>query len=149
VPVLDSGGRGATTTFAQRGIGDALVTFESEVGQIRAELGDTGIEVVYPSMSIVAENPVAIVEPVVDRKKTRTVALAYLEYLYSDEAQELAARNYLRPRSAKVLAAHRDTFKPIALFTVDEVFGGWARAQKMHFDDGGQFDRIFAAMGKN
>jgi sulfate transport system substrate-binding protein len=150
VPVLDTGGRGATTTFAQRGIGDVLVTFESEVISINKELeGEGKVDVVYPSLSLLAENPVAVVDRVVDRRKTRAEATAYLEYLYSDEAQALAAKHYLRPRSAKILAQNAASFKAIPLFTVDEVFGSLKAAQKTHFDDGGQFDKIFSAIGKN
>jgi sulfate transport system substrate-binding protein len=143
VPVLDTGGRGATTTFAQRGIGDALVTFENEVFLIQKELGADKVAIVYPSTSIRADNPVAIVERTVDKKGTRKLAQAYLEYLYSDEAQELAAKNYYRPSVASVAKKYASTFKPIPLFTVDEVFGGWAKAQKAHFADGGSFDQIY------
>lgn len=149
VPVLDSGGRGATTTFVERGIGDVLVTFESEASQISKELSDAGFDVVYPSISIVAENPVAVVDRVVKKHGTREVATEYLNYLYSDEAQELAAKNYLRPRSPKALAAYANTFKQIPTFTVDEVFGGWTNAQKVHFNDGGKFDQIITAAGKS
>jgi sulfate transport system substrate-binding protein len=148
VPVLDTGGRGATTTFAQRGIGDVLLTFENEVFLLVKEIGDANVEVVYPSVSILAENPVAVVDKVVDRKGTRAVAQAYLEHLYSDEGQEIAARHYFRPRNEKVLAKHAATFRKVSLFTVDEVFGGWKKAQATHFADGGEFDRLFAAAGK-
>lgn len=148
VPVLDTGGRGATTTFLQRGIGDVLVTFESEVVQVDREFGAGKVDAVYPSVSVLAENPVAIVERVVDKKNTRPVASAYLDYLYSDEAQEIAARHYLRPRSQKVAAAHATVFKPIQLFTVDEMFGSWKDAQARHFNDGGEFDKIYATLGK-
>ncbi len=144
VPVFDGGGRAATTTFAQRGIGDALATFESEVPLISREFGDN-FEAVYPAWSILAENPVTVVDKVVDKKGTRTVAEAYLKYLWSDEAQTLAARHHLRPRSAKVLAAFAKSFPKVQLFTVDELFGGWKQAQKTHFDDGGVYDQIFAA----
>ena len=148
VPVLDTGGRGATTTFLQRGIGDVLVTFESEVVQIDQEFGTGKVDPVYPSISVRADNPVAVVDRVVDRKNTRALATGYLQYLYTDEAQEIAAAHYLRVRSPKVAAAHASTFKPIRLFTVDELFGSWREAQAKHFDDGGQFDRILAAIGK-
>ena len=148
VPILDTGGRAATTTFLQRGIGDVLVTFESEVVQIDREFGAGKVDAVYPSISVLAENPVAIVERVVDKKGTRTLATAYLDYLYSDEAQEVAARHYLRPRSAKIAAKYASTFKPIQLFTVDEMFGGWKSAQQTHFKDGGEFDRIYATVLK-
>jgi sulfate transport system substrate-binding protein len=141
VPVLDAGGRGATTTFVQRGIGDALLTFENEVFLIKKELGGDAFDVVYPSASILAENPVTIVDKVVDKRGTRKVAQAYLEYLYSEQGQELAARHYFRPRDAKVLA--RFTFARLDLFTVDEVFGGWKKAQAAHFNDGAGFDQIY------
>jgi sulfate/thiosulfate transport system substrate-binding protein len=144
VPVFDGGGRAATTTFAQRNIGDALVTFESEVELIKAEFGDN-FEVVYPKRTILAENPVAVVDKVVDRKHTRKEAEAYLQWLWSDQGQEIAARNHLRPRSAKVLAAHATQFPKVETFTVDELFGNWKTAQKTHFDDGGTYDQILAA----
>ena len=144
VPVFDGGGRAATTTFVQRNIGDALVTFESEVELIKAEFGDN-FEVVYPKRSILAENPVSVVDKVVDRKHTRKEAEAYLAWLYSDEGQEIAARHGLRPRSAQILAAHAREFPKVATFTVYEVFGSWKQAQKTHFDDGGTYDQILAA----
>ncbi len=143
VPVLDTGGRGATTTFAQRNIGDVLVTFENEVYLIQKELGADKVEIVYPSVSIRADNPVAIIERVVDKKGTRTVAKAYLDYLYSDEAQEIAAKYHYRPVSAAVSKKYASTFKSIPLFTVEEVFGSWAAAQKAHFADGDSFDQIY------
>jgi len=148
VPVLDTGGRGATTTFLQRGIGDVLVTFESEVVSINREFGEGKVDAVYPSVSVLAENPVAVVETVVKKHGTEQLAKAYLDYLYSDEAQELAAKHALRPRSQAVLKKHAATFKPIQIFTVDELFGGLRNAQKVHFNDGGQFDKIFAGVGK-
>jgi len=148
VPVFDGGGRAATTTFAQRGIGDALVTFESEVELIKAEFGDN-FDVVYPKRTILAENPVSVVDKVVDRKHTRKEAQAYLQWLYSDEGQEIAARHGLRPRNAKVLAAHAREFPKVDTFTVDELFGGWKSAQKTHFDDGGTYDQILAATKRN
>ena len=144
VPVLDTGGRGATTTFAQRGIGDVLLTFENEVFLIKKELGNDQFDVVYPSSSILAENPVSIVDKFVDKHKTRVVAQAYLEYLYSEEGQEIAVRHHLRPSLAKVAAEHQAEFKEINLTTVNEAFGGWAKAQKTHFADGGIFDQIYA-----
>ena len=144
VPVLDAGGRGATTTFVQRGIGDVLLTFENEVFLIENELGGETFEVVYPSVSILAENPVSVVDRVVDKRGTRKLATAYLEYLYSEEGQELAARHYFRPRDAKVLARHQATFRKLDLFTIDDVFGGWKKAQAVHFNDGGLFDQIYA-----
>ena len=142
VPVFDGGGRGATTTFAQRNIGDALLTFESEVQLIQKEFANADIEVIYPSVSVLAEAPVTIVDRVVDKKGTRRQAQAYLDFLYSDEGQELAAKHHFRPRSEKILKQYSATFKPVKLFTIDEVFGGWPKAQKTHFDDGGIFDQI-------
>ena len=147
MPVFDGGGRAATTTFAQRNIGDALCTFESEVNLIRAEFGD-GFEVVYPKSTILAENPVAVIDKVVDKKGTRKQAEAYLKYLWSDEGQEIAARHQLRPRSAAALAKYAKDFPKVSLFTVDDVFGGWSKAQKEHFDDGAIFDQILAAARK-
>ncbi len=143
VPVLDGGGRGATTTFAQRSIGDALVTFESEVPLITREFGDQ-FDTVYPARSILAENPVSVVDKVVDKRGTRKQAEAYLQFLYSEEGQEIAARHNLRPRSAKVLAKYAKAFPKVNSFTVDEVFGGWAKAQKDHFNDGALYDQIIA-----
>ena len=147
VPVLDTGGRGATTTFLQRNIGDVLVTFESEVVQVDREFGAGKVDAVYPSVSVLAENPVAIIDRVVTKKGTDALAHAYLDYLYSDEGQEIAAKHYLRPRSPKVAAAHASTFKPIQLFTVGEMFGSWKEAQARHFNDGGEFDKIYATIG--
>ncbi|MYN03367.1 sulfate ABC transporter substrate-binding protein [Pseudoduganella sp. DS3] len=144
VPILDAGGRAATTTFTQRQIGDVLVTFENEVGMVRAEFGDN-FEVVYPSTSILAESPVAVVDKVVDKKNIRKEATAYLNFLYSDAGQEIIAKHYLRPRSEAVFKKYAANFKPITLFTVDEVFGGWRAAQKKHFDDGGEFDKIYSS----
>lgn len=143
VPVLDGGGRAATTTFVQRGIGDVLLTFENEAFLTRKELGDDKFDVVYPSISILAENPVSVVDKVVDKRGTRKLAMAYLEYLYSEEGQELAARHYFRPRDAGILAHHQATFKKLDLFTIGEVFGGWKEAQTVHFNDGGLFDQIY------
>jgi sulfate transport system substrate-binding protein len=143
VPVFDGGGRAATTTFAQRNIGDALVTFESEVDLIKAEFGDN-FEVVYPKRTILAENPVSVVDKVVDRKHTRKEAEAYLAWLYSDEGQEIAAKHGLRPRSEKILTAHKE-FPKVSTFTVDDMFGSWKQAQKAHFDDGGIYDQVLAA----
>jgi sulfate/thiosulfate transport system substrate-binding protein len=144
VPVLDAGGRAATTTFTQRQIGDVLVTFENEVNLVRAEFGDN-FEVVYPSSSILAESPVAVVDKVVDKRNIRKEATAYLNFLYSDAGQEIIAKHYLRPRSEAVFKKYAANFKPISLFTVDEVFGGWRAAQKKHFDDGGEFDKIYSS----
>ena len=143
VPVLDTGGRGATTTFVQREIGDVLLTFENEVFLIKKELGNDQFDVVYPSDSILAENPVSVVDKVIDKHKTRVQAEAYLNYLYSDEGQEIAARHYLRPINQSVLKLHQKDFKSLNLFTVNEVFGGWQKAQKTHFADGGTFDQIY------
>jgi sulfate transport system substrate-binding protein len=142
VPVLDTGGRAATTTFTQRQIGDVLVTFENEVQLVRSEFGDN-FEVVYPPTSILAESPVAVVDKVVDQRGTRKQATAYLQYLYSEPGQEIIARHFLRPRSDAVARKYATSFKPISLFTVDEVFGGWKQAQKKHFDDGAEFDKIY------
>ncbi|MES2886493.1 MAG: sulfate ABC transporter substrate-binding protein [Pseudomonadota bacterium] len=141
VPVLDGGGRAATTTFAQRNMGDALVTFENEVPLILREFGDQ-YEAVYPNWSVLAENPVTVVDKVVDKRGSRALAEAYLQHLWSEEGQELAARHNLRPRSAKVLAKYAKQFPKINLFTVDEMFGGWKKAQKDHFDDGALYDKI-------
>jgi len=146
VPVLDSGARGATTTFIERGIGDVLVNWENEAALTVHELGKDKFEVVIPSASILAEPPVALVDKNVDRHGTRAVAQAYLDYLYSPEGQEIAAKHYFRPRLATVAAKYAGQFPPfpkINLFTVDEVFGGWQKAQKKHFDDGGFFDQIY------
>ena len=142
VPVLDGGGRGATTTFTQRGMGDVLVTFENEAVLIQRELGSAGFEVVYPSISLQAEAPVAVVDPVVDRKGTKKQAQGYLEFLYSPAGQEIIAQHFFRPRLDAVLQKHAQQFKPIPLFTVDEVFGSLDQAQKTHFADGGVFDQI-------
>ena len=143
VPVLAKGGRDATTIFLQRNIGDVLVTFESEVVSVDREFGAGKVDAVHPSISIVAENPVAVVERTVAKKGTAEVAKAYLDYLYSDEAQEIAARHALRPRSATILKKYANTFKPIQLFTVAEYFGSLPEAQKVHFNDGGQFDKLY------
>ncbi len=142
VPVLDAGGRAATTTFTQRQIGDALVTFENEVNLVRAEFGND-FEVVYPSISVLAESPVAVVDKVVDRKGIRKQATAYLNFLYSETGQTIGAKHYMRVRNDKVMKQFSTNYKPIQLFTVDDVFGGWRAAQKRHFDDGGEFDKIY------
>jgi sulfate transport system substrate-binding protein len=144
VPVLDAGARGATVTFAERGIGDVLITWENEAHLARQEFGADKFEIVYPKTSILAEPPVALVDKVVEQHGTRKVAQAYLEFLYTPAAQEIIARNFYRPADAKVAARHAAEFPPIALFTVDEVFGGWANAQKTHFADGGVFDQIYS-----
>jgi sulfate transport system substrate-binding protein len=144
VPVLDGGGRAATTTFTQRQIGDALVTFENEVQMVRSEFGDN-FEVVYPTVSILAESPVAVVDKVVDKRGVRKQATAYLNFLYSEEGQTIGAKHFLRPRNEAVAKKFAANYKPVALFTVDDVFGGWKAAQKKHFDDGGEFDKIYQA----
>ena len=143
VPVLAKGGRDATTIFLQRNIGDVLVTFESEVISVDREFGTGKVDAVHPSVSIVAENPVAVVERTVAKKGTGELAKAYLDYLYSDEAQEIAAKHALRPRSAALLKKYGATFKPIQLVPVSEYFGSLGEAQKVHFNDGGQFDKIY------
>jgi sulfate transport system substrate-binding protein len=143
VPVLAKGGRDATTIFLQRNIGDVLVTFESEVISVDNEFGAGKVDAIHPSISIVAENPVAIVERTVAKKGTGDVARAYLNYLYSDEAQEIAAKHALRPSNPAILKKYSKTFKPLQLFTVNEVFGSFAEAQKVHFNDGGNFDKLY------
>ncbi len=145
VPVLDSGARGSTTTFVERGIGDVLVTWENEAFLALKELGPTKFEIVVPSLSILAEPPVALVDKNADKHGTRTVAQAYLEYLYTEEGQEIAAKNYYRPRLASVASKYAGQFPQVNLFTIDEVFGGWQKAQKIHFGDGGIFDQIYQA----
>ena len=142
VPVLDSGARGATTTFTERGIGDVLLTWENEAWLSLKEFGADKFEIIYPPESILAEPPVAVVDKTVDKKGTRKVAEAYLKYLYSDEAQELAAKNYYRPRSAAAFAKYKSNFPDIKLYSIDEL-GGWQTAQKTHFNDGGVFDQIY------
>jgi sulfate/thiosulfate transport system substrate-binding protein len=143
VPVLARGGRDATTAFLQRNTGDVLITFESEVESVNREFGANKVDVVYPSISILAENPVAVVERTVARKGTAELAKAYLQYLYSEEAQEIAAKHSIRPRSRAVLKKYAGTFKPIKLFTVQELYGSLSQAQKVYFNDGGQFDKIY------
>lgn len=143
VPVLDSGARGSTTTFVERGIGDVLLAWENEAILAIKELGPDKFEVVAPSLSILAEPPVAVVDKVVDKRGTRAVAEAYLQYLYTDEGQEIAAQNYYRPVSDKVAKKYAAQFPKVKLFTIDEAFGGWAKAQKAHFADGGSFDQIY------
>ncbi|GAB7536712.1 sulfate ABC transporter substrate-binding protein [Burkholderia sp. 22PA0099] len=142
VPVLDSGGRGATTTFTQRDIGDVLVTFENEVALMDAGANGEQFDAVYPSASILAEPPVAIVDKVVDKKGTRKVAQAYLDYLYSPAGQEIIAKHHLRPRDAAVLKQHAAEFKTLKTFSVEQIFGSWDNVQKTHFADGGTFDQI-------
>jgi sulfate transport system substrate-binding protein len=143
VPVLDSGARGSTTTFVQRGIGGVLLAWENEAILAVNELGKDKLEIVAPSVSILAEPPVAVVDKVVDKKGTRAVAQAYLEYLYTPEGQDIAAKHFYRPRLASVAAKYASQFPKVKLFTVDEAFGGWTKAQKTHFADGGVFDQIY------
>ena len=140
VPVLDTGGRGATTTFAQREIGDVLVTFENEVYLLQKELGEDKYEVVYPSVTVLAENPVSLVDKVVDKKGTRKVAQAYLEFHFSPQGQALAAKHYLRPQVSEVA---QPSFKKLHTFTVKQAFGSWNEAENTHFSDGGIFDQIY------
>ncbi|GAB7027472.1 sulfate ABC transporter substrate-binding protein [Geotalea toluenoxydans] len=143
VPVLDSGARGSTTTFVQRGIGDVLLAWENEAFLAVNELGKDKFEIVVPSLSILAEPSVSIVDKVVDKKGTRKVAEEYLKYLYSREGQVIAANNYYRPRDKKVAAKYAKAFPKVKLFTIDDVFGGWRKAQLTHFADGGVFDQIY------
>ena len=142
-PVLDTGGRAATTTFIQNQIGDVLVTFENEAEMIAREFGRGSFEVVYPSVSAEAEPPVAVVDKVVDRKGTRAEAEAYLKYLWSEQGQRIAANNYLRPRNQKILAEFADRFPKVTFFNVNQTFGDWPSIQKTHFNDGGVFDQIY------
>jgi len=143
VPVLDSGARGATVSFSERGLGDVLLTWESEVGLIKKEFGDEKFDVVYPATSILAEPPVAVVDKVVDKRGTREVATAYLEYLYSPAGQDLIGKYYYRPVDPKAAAKYAKQFPKLNLFTVNDTFGGWTKAQKTHFSDGGVFDQIY------
>jgi sulfate/thiosulfate-binding protein len=142
VPVLDSGARGATTTFVQRGIGDVLLAWENEAYLALAETKDQ-IEIVVPSLSILAEPPVTVVDRVVDKKNTRAVAEAYLRFLYTPEGQEIGAKHHYRPRDAGIAAKYASSFSAVKLFTIDEAFGGWQAAQRAHFADGGTFDQIY------
>jgi sulfate transport system substrate-binding protein len=147
VPVLDSGARAATTTFVERGIGDVLLAWENEAYLALDEAHDK-VEIVVPSTSVLAEPPVAVVDKVVDRKGTRAVAEAYLQYLYTPEGQEIAAKHHYRPRDEKVAAKYASGFAKVKLFTVDDTFGGWQNAQKTHFSDGGTFDQIYRPGGR-
>lgn len=144
VPVLDTGARGATITFVQRGIGDVLIAWENEALQSLQEAGKDKFEIVVPSLSILAEPPVAVVDRGVKRHGTEAAAKAYLEYLYSPEGQEVVARNFYRPRLESVAQKYAAQFPAVKLFTVDELFGGWQKAQKAHFSDGGTFDQIYS-----
>src|SRR5437899_1189699 len=143
VPVLDTGARGATTTFSQRGIGDVLVGWENEAFLAVKEFGADKFEIVVPSVSILAEPPVAVVDKVARKRGNEALATAYLEYLYSDEGQDIAGKNYYRPRAEKAAAKYGAVFPKLGLFTIDEVFGGWQNAQKTHFNEGGLFDKIY------
>jgi sulfate/thiosulfate transport system substrate-binding protein len=143
VPVLDSGARGSTVTFAERGIGDVLLSWENEAHLALKEFGADKFDIVYPPVSILAEPPVAVVDKVVDKRGTREVATAYLEYLYSAEGQDIAGKNYYRPTDAKAQAKYAKNFPKIKLFTINDTFGGWTTAQKTHFADGGVFDQIY------
>jgi len=148
VPVLDSGARGSTTTFVERGVGDVLLAWENEAFLALKEFGPDKFEIVAPSLSILAEPPVAVVDRNVDRKGTRKAAEAYLQYLYSDEGQEIAARNFYRPTDPKVAAKYAGKFPKLTLVTIDGAFGGWPNATKTHFADGGTFDQIYLAKAK-
>ncbi len=143
VPVLDSGARGATTTFVQRNLGDVLISWENEAFLVLNKIGKGQFEMVIPSMSVLAEPPIALVDQVVAKHKTTEVAQAYLEYLYSEVGQNIAAKNYYRPRLQSVAQKYSRQFSQLKLFTIDEMFGGWAVTQKKHFDDGGIFDQIY------
>jgi sulfate transport system substrate-binding protein len=143
VPVLDSGARGSTVTFAERGIGDVLLAWENEAHLSLKEFGADKFDIVYPSISILAEPPVTVVDKVVDKRGTREVAQAYLDYLYTPEGQDIAARNFYRPIDPTVAARYTRLFPRLNLFTIDDTFGGWAKAQKTHFADGGVFDKIY------
>jgi sulfate transport system substrate-binding protein len=145
VPVLDSGARGATTTFVERGQGDVLIAWENEALLATNKLGRGKFDVVVPSVSILAEPPVAVVDKVVDKKGTRKAAEEYLKFLYTPDAQEIIARNYFRPRNAQIRSKYQSQFKSVPLFTIDRNFGGWAKAQALHFNDGGLFDQIYEA----
>ncbi len=143
VPVLDTGARGSTTTFVERGIGDVLLAWENEAFLAQKELGPDKFEIVVPSLSVLAEPPVTIVDKVVDKRKTRAVAQAYLEYLYTEEGQEIAAQNYYRPTLESVAKKYESKFPKVNLIKIDDVFGGWQKAQKTHFSDGGTLDEIY------
>ena len=144
VPVLDSGARGSTTTFVQRGIGDVLLSWENEASLALNQLGKDKFEVVTPSISILAEPPVSIVDKVAAKHGTMEVAKAYLQFLYSEEGQEIGAKNYYRPQSPQALAKYSSQFPKITLFTIGDTFGGWQKTQKKHFEDGGVFDKIYS-----
>ncbi len=143
VPVLDPGARGALTTFTQRGIGDVFLSWENEAHLATKELGPDKFDIVVPGTSILAEPPVTIVDKNVDKRGTRAVAQAYLEFLYSPEGQDIAGKHYYRPIDPKAAEKYEAQLSPVQLFTIDEVFGGWQKAQKTHFADGGVFDQIY------
>lgn len=143
VPVLDSGARGSTTTFVERGLGDVLIAWENEAQLAVNEIGRDKFEIVAPSLSILAEPPVAVVDKVAEKHGTRLTAQAYLDYLYSEEGQNIAAKHYYRPRDAKVAAKYAAQFPKLKLVTIADTFGGWQKAQKAHFADGGSFDQIY------
>jgi len=143
VPVLDTGARGSTVTFVERNVGDVLIAWENEAFLSINEFGKDKFEIVVPSVSILAEPPIAVVDKVVDKKGTRAAAEAYLKFIYSPEGQEIAAQNYYRPRDPAVAAKYENTFPKVQLFTIDDVFGGWTKAQTTHFKDGGIFDAIY------
>lgn len=143
VPVLDSGARGSTTTFVERGVGDVLIAWENEAYLVEKEMGKGKFDIVQPSISILAEPPVAVVDNTVDKKGTREVATEYLKYLYSNEGQEIAAKNFYRPTNPEIAKKYESQFPKIKLITIDGAFGGWNNAQKKHFDDGGVFDQIY------
>ncbi|MGH6737657.1 MAG: sulfate ABC transporter substrate-binding protein, partial [Bradyrhizobium sp.] len=143
VPVLDTGARGSTVTFVERGVGDVLIAWENEAFLALREFGKEKFEIVSPPLSILAEPPVAVVDKVVDKKGTRAVAEAYLNYWYSKEGQEIAARNSYRPRDPEIAKEYENAFAKVELFSIDDVFGGWTRAQKEHFAEGGIFDQIY------
>ena len=143
VPVLDTGARGSTVTFVERGVGDVLLAWENEAFLAQREFGKDKFEIVSPPLSILAEPPVAVIDQVVDKKGTRDVAEAYLKYWYSKEGQEIAAHNYYRPRDPEIAKKYESSFAKVELFTIDDVFGGWAKAQKEHFSEGGLFDQIY------
>ena len=143
VPVLDTGARGSTVTFVERGVGDVLLAWENEAFLAQREFGKDKFEIVSPPLSILAEPPVSVVDTVADRKGTRAVAEAYLRYWYTKEGQEIAARNSYRPRDPEIAKEYENSFAKVDLFTIDDVFGGWAKAQKEHFSEGGVFDQIY------
>ncbi|MGB3488803.1 MAG: sulfate ABC transporter substrate-binding protein [Xanthobacteraceae bacterium] len=143
VPVLDTGARGSTVTFVERGVGDVLLAWENEAFLALKEFGKDKFEIVVPSVSILAEPPVAVVDKVVDKKGTRAVAEAYLKYWYTKEAQDIAGRNYYRPTDPEIAKKYAEAFPKVELFKIDDVFGGWTKAQKTHFADGGVFDQIY------